>query len=147
LPQAMSTGAELALGLFIMTVSVYYFFLDGHRLFHETVRLLPLDPRYPEAFAREFRDVAHALVYGNALTGLLQGAVGWVGLWLAGVPRPHVWALGMVFASFVPLGGTALLWGPLGLMLACTGKLQQGLFLLAWGALVVSTVDNLARPL
>src|SRR5262249_33693487 len=97
-PQAVSAGAELVLNLFLLTVTVYYLFIDGRRIFRETVRILPLDPRYPEAFAREFREVAYALVYGNALTGLLQGVVAWVGLWFAGVPHPHIWALGMLFA-------------------------------------------------
>jgi predicted PurR-regulated permease PerM len=146
-PQAVSAGASLVLDLFILTVSVYYFFLDGRRLFQEGVRLLPLDPRYPEAFAHEFREVAYALVYGNALTGLLQGAVGWLGLWMAGIPHAHVWAVGIVLAAFVPLGGTALLWAPLGLFLVLTGRPEQGWFLIGWGALAVSTVDNLARPI
>jgi predicted PurR-regulated permease PerM len=145
-PQAVTAGASLVLDLFILTVSVYYFFLDGRRLLPEVVRLLPLDPRYAQSFAEEFREVAYALVYGNALTGLLQGAVGWIGLWMAGIPHAHVWALGMVFAAFVPLGGTALLWAPLGLYLVLTGRPEQGWFLIGWGALAVSTVDNLARP-
>jgi predicted PurR-regulated permease PerM len=142
----LGRGTGMALDVFLMSVSMYYFFIDGRRLYAEAARLLPLEKRYLDAFAKEFKDVALAIVYGNSVTALIQGAVGLVGLWLAGVPHPLVWALAMAVVALVPVGGTALVWAPLGVVLMLTGKLPEGIFLLAWGALVVGTVDNLVRP-
>lgn len=146
LQHLLGAGTELVVNLFLMAVALYYFFLDGRRLVAEGSRLVPLDRRYLEAFFKEFRDVAHALIYGNSLTALVQGLLGWVGLWIAGVPHAGIWAAAMVFAALVPVGGTALLWGPIGLLLLLGGKVSEGLFLLAWGAFIVSTVDNVLRP-
>lgn len=146
LKEILGAGSELIVNLFLMTVAMYYFFLDGRRLTLEVSRLVPLDRRYTDAFFKEFRDVAHAIVYGNTVTALVQGGIGLVGLFIAGVPHPGVWAAAMVFMALIPVGGTALIWGPAGIILVITGNVGEGIFLLAWGAFLVSTVDNVIRP-
>jgi predicted PurR-regulated permease PerM len=142
----VGAGASLALNVFLMLVSMYYFFLDGRRLIAEAFRLLPLDPGYPKQWAQEFKDVAYALMYGNSLTALIQGGVGLLGLWLAGVPHALVWGAAMAATALIPVGGTALVWGPIGVALVVVGRTTEGLFLLCWGAFVVSTLDNVLRP-
>jgi predicted PurR-regulated permease PerM len=146
LTNVLAAGTELVVDLFLMTVAMYYFFLDGRRLVNEGARLVPLERRYFDAFAKEFKDVAHAIMYGNTLTAMVQGAFGFIGLLIAGVPHPAVWAVAMALVALVPIGGTALVWAPIGVALCATGRVTEGGFLLGWGALVVSTVDNLIRP-
>ncbi|HZH16411.1 MAG TPA: AI-2E family transporter [Archangium sp.] len=142
----LGAGTELIIDLFLMAVAMYYFFLDGRRLWAESTQLVPLDKRYIQAFAQEFTDVAHAIVYGNTITAFVQGAMGMVGLMLAKVPHAGVWGAAMVLVSLVPVGGTALVWGPIGAVLVMAGKVNEGVFLLAWGAFVVGSIDNVIRP-
>lgn len=144
--ELLGMGTGLAVDVFLMSVSMYYFFLDGRRLFAEGTRLIPMERRYFDAFAQEFKDVAYAIVYGNTLTAVVQGALGLIGLWIAGVPHPLVWGVTMALLALVPVGGTALVWLPISGVLLLSGRVVEGLFLLCWGALVVSTVDNLLRP-
>lgn len=146
LTELVGVGTGLVVDLFLMVVAMYYFFLDGRRLLGEVERLVPLEQRYLRAFMQEFHDVAHALVYGNTVTALVQGALGLVGLLLVGVPGAWVWGALMVLMALVPVGGTALVWGPLGVVLLLTGKAGQGVFLLVWGTLLVGSTDNLLRP-
>lgn len=142
----LSTGTSLLVDVFLMAVAMYYFFIDGRRLYREATRLLPIERRYIDAFAKEFKDVAYAIVYGNTLTAIIQGALGLVGLLIAGVPHAPVWALGMVIVALIPFGGTALVWLPVSVVLLLSGRIAEGVFLLAWGGLVVSTADNFIRP-
>ena len=142
----LGAGTELAIDVFLMTVSMYYFFLDGRRIYSETARAIPLERRYLDAFAKEFKDVAWAIMYGNTLTAVLQGLLGLIGLTIAGAPQPAVWAMAMVVFAIIPIGGTALVWVPLSAALVIGGRHAEGLFLFGWGALVVSTVDNVVRP-
>jgi predicted PurR-regulated permease PerM len=142
----LGAGTEFALDVFLMTVSMYYFFLDGRRIYAQVVGIIPMDRRYLDAFANEFKDVAYAIVYGNTITALVQGATGLVGLLIAGVPHAIVWAMAMVVAALIPIGGTALVWGPVSFALFMTGHYTESLFSFVWGALMVSTVDNLVRP-
>ena len=141
-----AAGTDLVINLFLMTVAMYYFFLDGRRLVAEVMRLIPLDRRYFEAFAREFTDVAYAIIYGNTITAIIQGAVGFVGLLIAGVPHAGVWGAAMVLVALVPVGGTALVWGPIGVVLIAANQVSEGIFLLAWGAFLVGSIDNVIRP-
>jgi predicted PurR-regulated permease PerM len=142
----LGAGTELVIDLFLMAVAMYYFFLDGRRLWFEATQLIPLDKRYIQAFAQEFTDVAHAIVYGNTITAFVQGALGTVGLMLVKVPHAGVWGAAMVLVAMVPVGGTALVWGPIGVALLMVNKVNEGIFLLAWGAFVVSSIDNVLRP-
>ncbi|WP_257446928.1 AI-2E family transporter [Archangium lipolyticum] len=146
LSELLGAGTALIIDLFLMTVAMYYFFLDGRRLWAEATQLIPLDKRYTQAFAQEFTDVAHAIIYGNTITALVQGALGVVGLMLAKVPHAGVWGAAMVLVAMVPVGGTALVWGPIGAVLVLLGRVNEGVFLLAWGAFVVSSIDNVLRP-
>jgi predicted PurR-regulated permease PerM len=43
--------------------------------------------------------------------------------------------------------GAALIWVPTSLYLLATGAVWQGIALIAYGVLVISTVDNFLRPL
>ncbi|MFL5352468.1 AI-2E family transporter [Archangium sp.] len=146
LSEVLGAGTELVIDLFLMTVAMYYFFLDGRRLWAEATQLVPLDKRYIQAFAQEFTDVAHAIIYGNTITALVQGALGMVGLLVVKVPHAGVWGAAMALVAMVPVGGTALVWGPIGVVLLLMGKVNEGVFLLAWGAFVVGTIDNVIRP-
>lgn len=146
LKQLLRVSTGLAVDVFLMLVAIYYFFLDGRRLLREGLPLLPLEPRYVHAFTKEFADVAHAIIYGNTLTALVQGALGGIGLLLADVPHAAVWAAAMAVFALVPVGGTAIVWAPIALGLMASGHVTEGIFVLLWGTFVVSSIDNVLRP-
>ncbi|RYZ44006.1 MAG: AI-2E family transporter [Myxococcaceae bacterium] len=146
LADVVGAGTELIVNMFLMTVAMYYFFLDGRRLVNEVAKLIPLERRYFDAFSHEFTDVAYAIIYGNTITALVQGAVGFLGLLIAGVPHAGVWGAAMVLVALVPVGGTALVWGPIGVILIAANRVSEGVFLLAWGTFLVGSIDNVIRP-
>jgi predicted PurR-regulated permease PerM len=53
----------------------------------------------------------------------------------------------MTILSFLPIVGSALVWAPVALWLALTGHFVKGVVLAVVGALVLSNVDNVVRPL
>lgn len=142
----LSQTTEFAIDLFLMVIAIYYFFLDGRRLVRDGLKLIPLDPRYGDAFVKEFKDVTYAIMWGNTLTAIVQGMVGTIGLYIAGVPSALLWGAAMAVFAMIPVGGTALVWVPVSVGLLLTHHVNEGLFLLAWGALLVSTIDNVIRP-
>jgi predicted PurR-regulated permease PerM len=52
----------------------------------------------------------------------------------------------MFFCALVP-AGTALVWAPAALWLAATGHPWKAALMVAWGGGVVSTIDNVLRPM
>src|SRR5690606_40002640 len=76
-----------------------------------------------------------------------QGALGGLIFWLLGIPAPALWGVVMGILSLLPAIGSPIVWGPVGIYLLATGDVWQGIVLLAYGALVISLVDNVLRPI
>lgn len=87
-----------------------------------------------------------AVVFGIVLTALAQGALAGMGYWVAGIPAPALWGVITALISLIPFVGPVV-WIGLSLNLLAHGETQAALGLFLWGALVVSWVDNLIRPL
>jgi predicted PurR-regulated permease PerM len=85
------------------------------------------------------------VVYGLLGTAVVQGVLVGFGLWLVGVPRPMLFGAVAGFLSLLPIGAPVV-WVPVALWLLAEGAVASGLFLGAWGTLIVSSADNLIRP-
>jgi predicted PurR-regulated permease PerM len=88
-----------------------------------------------------------ATVYGGILIALVQGLLGGLTFWVLGLASPVLWGTAMALFSFVPLGGTALIWGPAAVILLIAGKITKGIILVAIGVFVIGSVDSFLRPL
>jgi predicted PurR-regulated permease PerM len=64
-----------------------------------------------------------------------------------GIHASLLWAVLMAVLSLLPAIGAALVWLPVACYLILTGSIWHGIFLIAYGVLVVGLVDNLLRPL
>jgi predicted PurR-regulated permease PerM len=53
----------------------------------------------------------------------------------------------MTVLSLVPVLGAFLIWIPAGILQIAGGATNSGIGILIWGAVVVSSADNLVRPL
>ena len=87
-----------------------------------------------------------AVVFGIVLTALAQGLLAGLGYWVAGIEAPVLWGVITALVSLIPFVGPVV-WIGLSLGLLAHGETQAALGLFLWGALVVSWIDNLIRPL
>lgn len=87
-----------------------------------------------------------AVVFGIVLTAVAQGVLAGLGYWAAGVPAPALWGVITALVSLIPFLGPVV-WVSLSIGLLAHGETQAALGLFLWGALVVSWVDNLIRPM
>ena len=87
-----------------------------------------------------------AVVFGIVLTALAQGVLAGLGYWVAGITAPALWGMITALVSLIPFVGPVV-WIGLSLGLLAHGETEAALGLFLWGALVVSWVDNLIRPL
>lgn len=53
----------------------------------------------------------------------------------------------MIVLSLIPMVGAFLVWFPAGILLLLQGEIGMAIFILAWGGLVVSQIDNVVRPI
>jgi predicted PurR-regulated permease PerM len=130
-----------------MLFVLFFVLRDGPAFAGAFVRMLPIEARLRQRLWRHLIDVTRAVFMGIGLTALVQGTLLGIGFAIAGLPSPLVFGvLGALFA-LVPMVGTTIVWLPAALWLAATGETGYALFMLAWGLLVVGSVDNFLRPI
>jgi predicted PurR-regulated permease PerM len=143
----LQAGTDASFGLVIALLTMYYVLLEWPTIALRLERTLPLDPRHTRALMLEFRDVGRTALIGTLATAIVQGALAWIGFSLSGVPEPLTWAFVTALASFVPLIGTSVVWGPMAIYLVSRGEVAQACLELAWGVFIVMMLaDYVIRP-
>lgn len=132
--------------IFVMFFTLFYFFIDGKRALQSLMQLSPLRDEHDKLLIQKFISISRATLKGTLVIGLLQGFLGGVAFWIASIPSPAIWGLVMVLFSVIPMIGTAFIWVPAGIILFLIGDIWQGIFILAFGAGVISVIDNILRP-
>jgi len=133
-------------GFFFTLLSLYYLFKDGSRFFNGLKEIVPLPSQERDLLIQRFKDMIYATIYGGILIAIVQGILGGLAFWALGLPSPIMWGTAMALLSFIPIGGTALIWAPAGILLLIGGAVLKGLLLLGLGVFVISMVDNFLRP-
>ena len=132
--------------IFFIIFTMYYLFRDGDRIVSALPNVLPLERTQSEEIFARTRDVIAASVYGVLVIAITQGALGGLMFWILGLPSAIVWAVVMTFLSMIPMAGSFLVWAPAAVYLAATGHWVKAIILVAWGTLVIGTIDNFLRP-
>ncbi|HEX8143019.1 MAG TPA: AI-2E family transporter [Pyrinomonadaceae bacterium] len=132
--------------VFFVIFTMYYLFRDGDKIMRALPEMLPLERAQSEAIFARTRDVIGASLYGVLVIAMIQGALGGLAFWVLGLPSAIVWAVVMAFLSMIPMAGAFIVWVPAAIYLAVTGHWGKALVLVAWGTLVIGTIDNFLRP-
>ncbi len=138
---------ELGLGFFVFFTAAFVFLVDGPRAMSWVERNSPLTTENLHRVKAAFLEVGRGLIIGFGLCGLAQAVVSTIAFYALGVPRALVLGLVTFFASFFPTLGTAFVWVPVSIGLFLTGRTTEAIILLAIGAIVVSGLDNVMRPI
>lgn len=140
--------ARNVLAFTIMLVMLYAFYTDGERLLQHAQRLARvIFPRAPAEFLDNIGGVVRAVVFGLLGTAIVQGLVAGAGFALFGVPSPAMLGVATSAFSFVPVG-PALIWSGASIWLFLEGApWYKWAGMALWGAALVSSVDNVLRPL
>jgi predicted PurR-regulated permease PerM len=126
--------------------TLFYLFRDGRAFWRRLAVLIPLSPAQLEKLATGVSRTIASSMYGGLAVALAQGTLLGLAFWVLGLPSPVLWGAMTAIFSFMPLVGTAAVWLPAAVILILGGHPAKGLILLAWGAGVVGTVDNIIRP-
>ncbi|HVF21943.1 MAG TPA: AI-2E family transporter [Pyrinomonadaceae bacterium] len=146
---SLSVAGNIVTGIvkaFFVIFTMYYLFRDGDKILNKLPAALPLSGPQSEAIISRTREVVNASVYGVVSIAALQGFLGGLAFWILGLPSPLLWAVLMTFICMIPILGSFLVWVPLSIYLMVHGHLTKAILLIIWGALVISTIDNLLRP-
>lgn len=137
----------LATNFIVMIFTLFFVFRDGEYAFERVCRAIPLEEEHKTKILTRLTSTLHAVVRGTLLTALAQGTVSGLIYYFLGLPFATFLGFLSAILSFLPLGGTALVWIPLSCYLLFTGAMVKALILLAAGVGLVGLMDNLLQPM
>jgi predicted PurR-regulated permease PerM len=132
---------------FLALITVYFLLRDGDRIVDYALGLLPLSEDHARRLLGVLKDSITANIQGVFAVGAAQGLATGLALAALGVSSATLLGIFAAFCSLLPLVGTALVWGPVAILLIATGHIVKGLILLGLGAGIISQLDNVVRPL
>ena len=133
---------SFAFSVFIL----YFFYLDGNYLGSLLAKAIPINPIHVNKLMNKFIEVTRGLFSGYILVALYQGFVAFILMTIFGVEGSMLFSVILMFASFIPLFGAAIVWAPIGLIMCFTGPIWKGILFLILAAITISFLDNFLRP-
>lgn len=134
-------------GFVLMVFMLFFFIRDGEEMFKTLRELVPMSRPHKNKLFDHLAAVTRAMVFGTGLTALIQGTLVGIAFLIVELPSALVFGVIAALASLIPVGGTALVWVPAAIVLAAQGRWGAMAFMVLWGALLVSLVDNVVRPM
>ena len=142
----VSNVVFMVMNTFIFLIALYYLLKDGSKFKKAIVNLSPLQNIHDEEIFNKLGLAINAVVRGNLIIALIQGAMAALGFYLFGVPSPFLWGAIASIAAVIPGFGTALVIAPAILFLLINGETSSAVGMFVWGLTAVGLVDNFLGP-
>lgn len=141
----LNQGLNLLGTITMMYFFLYFLIININRMEAAIVFYLPFGRHKIELFGGELKAQTFSNAVGVPLIAVVQGLIAYISYLIVGINDPGFYAVLTGFASILPLIGTGLVWIPMTIYLFANGLTWQGIFILAWGLAVLSSMDNVVR--
>jgi predicted PurR-regulated permease PerM len=152
LKAAAAVGGNVAIGVvgtlvgfFLMLFLLFFLLRDGEQMLRHVMRLIPMAAARRTELTTYLSNVTRAVVFGHALTAVIQGTLVGIGFAIVGLPSPLVFGVFAAIAAFIPAAGTGFVLIPAVLYLMITAQWGWAIFLGVW-SIGVGFSDNFIRP-
>lgn len=147
--EATLVATNVLLGLFqtaVMLICTFYFFRDGERVVQWIENALPLTHQQQRIVFQRFDEVVRASVEGSTIVAILEGLIGGLAFWLAGLSTPVLWGVIMGVLAYVPAVGASLIWIPGALYLWFIGAYGKTAVVCIAGG-IIALLDHVLRTI
>lgn len=142
------------LNVTISAFFLFFFFRDGYGIIKRLAYYLPFNKKETTILFRETKKMADAVIYGQIITSVIQGILATIAYSVVGLNAPLFWGILTLFGSLIPMVGPGLVYIPLSITLIVTSfaasntfGVIKGILLLLFSLGVISSVDNIVKPL
>ena len=146
---ALATGKVAANGLLqlaLVLFVIFFLYRDGAVIANALyVGARKLGGDLGEEMLERTRDTVVGVMLGIVGTAAAQGTVAMIGFLIAGVPAAVLLGFATFFLSMIPIG-PPLIWGGAAAWLYNQGETGWAIFLVLYGLLVISSIDNFLKP-
>ncbi|MEI7802926.1 MAG: AI-2E family transporter [Bacteroidota bacterium] len=144
-PGILNSALDLFGSMLMLYFLLYNLLVNTGDIERNIFRYLPFSKHGIDILTKELRSMTYANAIAVPAIALCQGIIASVGFYIFGLTDPLFWGIMCGCASVIPIIGGGLIWIPAGIYLLSTGENWQGIGLLAYSGLIISTVDNLLR--
>lgn len=134
------------LDFMLMLLIIYYLFKDGERLNKYLLSLLPFPSSQQDLILAKFHEMGRAIIFGNGLSGIIQGILGGFAFYFFGLGSPFLWGTIMGFLAFLPVIGASVVFIPATLVLLIQGKIGAGIGFLIYNAVYSAAIEYFIKP-
>jgi predicted PurR-regulated permease PerM len=132
----------------VVMLFLLFFLLRDRALALASLRwLLPLHEHETTELLDRVGNTILATALGRLTIAAVQGVLAGLAFWVLGVPGVILWAFTLTACAMIPAFGSFLVWGPVAIYLGLTGHWGKSALLGLWGAVIVSTIDNILYPI
>jgi len=142
----MNVAVQLV-NIVVMFFSLYFLLRDGPDFIGKIREYLPFPEVHKDRLTSKIKDMVISTLYGGVTVGICQGIIGGITFFALGIGSPVLWGIMIVIMSFVPAFGAFAIWGPAAVYLVVNGAVIKGVILALIGALIISLIDNILKPL
>lgn len=146
----LASGILLGQGVMEMSLAAFisfFFYRDGEALTRSIgAGMARLAGIHAADMLVIINSTVRGVMYGLLGTALAQGFVATIGFAIAGVPAVMLLGVATFLLSLIPVG-PPLIWGGAAIWLFQQGETGWGIFMLLWGFFLISSVDNVVKPL
>jgi predicted PurR-regulated permease PerM len=129
----------------ILYFILYFMLVNIRRMEKSMYNYLPLKENNVDRLLLEVRSMVFSNAVGIPLIAVIQGVIALVGYFIFGVPNAMFWFVITCFMAMLPLVGSAIIWLPLATFLLINGQKWQGIGLIIYCGVLVSSADNIFR--
>jgi len=134
------------LQLLLVAFIVFFYYRDGDRI---VAVLSRASERLSGHLSSEVMTIVtgttRSVFIGIVGTAAAQAVVALIGFAIAGVPGAFMLGVATFVLSVVPMG-PVLIWGGAAIWLYAQGEAGWAVFMVVWGAVVISSIDNFLKP-
>ncbi|MCS7203252.1 MAG: AI-2E family transporter [Thermodesulfovibrio sp.] len=132
----------------VLTFFIAFFFLkDGDIFVKKIAEFLPFSEADKIHIRNQIKNIIYTTFYGGVFVAMIQGSLLGLTFYFLNIPSATLWGFATAVASFIPLLGAFSVWGPFTVYLFVKGYILKGIILLLVGVLLISSIDNILKPL
>ncbi len=131
---------------FIMILVIFFLLMDQPKLIAYMIRISPLPEDENHLLIAKFDEIANAILKGNGVCGLIQGILGGILFSILDLNSPLLWGSIMAILAFLPIFGIGLVMIPTALVLALTGRINEGIALFVIYIVLSGSFEYIIKP-
>jgi predicted PurR-regulated permease PerM len=131
---------------FLILMVIYFLLLDGEHLIDYIIDLSPLPTDQERMLIGKFREMAHAILIGNGLGGLIQGGLGGAAFWIFGFQSAFLWGVIMGLLAFIPIVGIGAVFIPTSVYLFVKGRIATAIFFFVFYMILSLGTEYVFKP-